>query len=167
MLRQHVPKQPSVMALLATNGTHCCDRLLRHVRAFRVYDGGCFALVPGEPRLALEDAMARRAYKFLLHQFHLLCLAIAIGCVPTIRGSTRWLLSRLFHHQVVPQLRVCSTISRTPAVLRLAAVVCSRVSSLCFAIGVIHRNGEKEKWHRCWMRPRAHFKPRRFKLWLK
>ncbi|KAG8339129.1 hypothetical protein TRVL_10046 [Trypanosoma vivax] len=62
-------------------GHAAVDRLLRHVRGFRVYDRGGFALVPGEPCLALEDAMALLAYKFRLLLLLLLCLAVAVGCV--------------------------------------------------------------------------------------
>ncbi|CCD19699.1 hypothetical protein, conserved in T. vivax, partial [Trypanosoma vivax Y486] len=66
MLNQHVRQQPSAVTLLVANGAHYCDQLFRHVGAFRLYDRGCFALVRGEPRLALEDAMALLAYTFLL-----------------------------------------------------------------------------------------------------
>ncbi|CCD21187.1 hypothetical protein, conserved in T. vivax, partial [Trypanosoma vivax Y486] len=55
-LRPHMPQQPSIAALLAENGARCCHGPFRHVRACRVYVRGCFALVSGEPRPALEDA---------------------------------------------------------------------------------------------------------------
>ncbi|KAH8609347.1 hypothetical protein ERJ75_001208800 [Trypanosoma vivax] len=114
MLRQHKPQQPSVVILLATNGARYCDRLLRHVRAFRVYDRSCFALVPSEPRLALEDAMALPAYKFLLLLFLLHYLGVAVGCALNLRGAAQQLLFRVFLYHVLPWPSVYGALLRAP-----------------------------------------------------
>ncbi|KAG8340173.1 hypothetical protein TRVL_08999 [Trypanosoma vivax] len=141
MLRQHVPQQPPIVALLAANGTRYFDWLLRHVRVFRVCDGGWFALVPGEPCLVLEDAMALLAYKFLLLMFLLLCLAIVIRCILSLRGASRLLLLRVFLYHAPPQPSVSSVLLRTPwALERVSVIVRAFRPGLCWAF--------LDSWHR-------------------
>ncbi|KAG8340102.1 hypothetical protein TRVL_09069 [Trypanosoma vivax] len=66
MLTQHVPWQPSVASLLATNGPRFCDRSFCHSLASRVYGRRYCALVLGDPRLGFEDAMVLLTDRFVL-----------------------------------------------------------------------------------------------------
>ncbi|KAG8341015.1 hypothetical protein TRVL_08153 [Trypanosoma vivax] len=66
MFRHRVPQQLSAVALPSANRMRSCDRLLRHVRAFRVYGRSRFACGSHRPLVHRVSFIGRAPWALLL-----------------------------------------------------------------------------------------------------